>query len=660
MPQTKRQKLEGIVRREMRLEVVKRDAPAQAEGEPDGNALPDNMELTFSFASDEPVLRTPWWDDPWIEVLGMTDAECDLTRLSSGAPVLANHGMTGAADSPLLTIGTTTKAWIEGGRGMVNVKLSRRDGMEGLIQDIQDGIVSNVSVGYVVNERTLVKSSVNEPDEYRVTSWTPMEVSLVDIPADATVGIGRSAERHGQGDQYRVVDLPESGSFERKEQAMPQAQTESGASPDISPEVRDAIVAGERQRASDIRTAVRAAGLDESIAVSLIDGGISIDAARATILEKLAERTAAQQVTSRADIVTVRDETETRRTMMSEAILHRYDSKQQLSEGARQYRGMSLIELARDCLEAQGIRTRGMDRMAIAGRAFEGLSDFPAILANVANKTLRQAYLAAPRTFTVWAKPSTNPDFKQISRTALSDAPSLEIISDNGEFKRGSFTDGKETYQLATFGKVVGISRQAIINDDLNAFTRIPSLMAAASANLESDTVYSILTTNAPLINDNVALFHATHKNLAGTAAAIAVPSLGAARSAMRIQKTPQGAVTNLVPKYLIVPSALELVANQYTSQNYVATKQGDYNPFSGSLTPVVEGRLDANSATAWYLAADNSLIDTVEYCYLEGQEGAYLETKLGFDVDGMEIKVRLDFAAKALDFRGLYKNAGA
>jgi len=52
--------------------------------------------------------------------------------------------------------------------------------------------------------------------------------------------------------------------------------------------------------------------------------------------------------------------------------------------------------------------------------------------------------------------------------------------------------------------------------------------------------------------------------------------------------------------------------------------------------------------------------IDTIEYAYLEGQEGAYVESRNGFDVDGVEIKCRLDFGAKAIDWRGLYKNPGA
>jgi hypothetical protein len=77
------------------------------------------------------------------------------------------------------------------------------------------------------------------------------------------------------------------------------------------------------------------------------------------------------------------------------------------------------------------------------------------------------------------------------------------------------------------------------------------------------------------------------------------------------------------------------------------------------TLTPVIEPRLDASSLTGWYLAARPGLIDTIEFCYLEGQDGVYIETRQGFDVDGYEIKARLDFAAAAIDYRGLQQNAG-
>ena len=77
-------------------------------------------------------------------------------------------------------------------------------------------------------------------------------------------------------------------------------------------------------------------------------------------------------------------------------------------------------------------------------------------------------------------------------------------------------------------------------------------------------------------------------------------------------------------------------------------------------LVPIVEPRLDAASTTAWYMVADPTQIDTIEYCFLEGQAGVYFETRQGFEVDGIEMKARMDFAAAAIDYRGLQKNAGA
>ena len=172
----------------------------------------------------------------------------------------------------------------------------------------------------------------------------------------------------------------------------------------------------------------------------------------------MAKRTDKAAVSSRADIVTIRDETETRREMMTEAILHRASPSNKLSDGAQQYAGMTMIDLCRDILDGDGIKTRGMDRMQVATRAFQGNSDFTNVLANVANKSLRQAYQSAPRTFTSWARQSTAADFKTISRVSLSDAPALTKVDENGEYTRGTVTDGKETYQLASIvtGKQIG------------------------------------------------------------------------------------------------------------------------------------------------------------------------------------------------------------
>ncbi|MFA7278632.1 MAG: prohead protease/major capsid protein fusion protein [Sterolibacterium sp.] len=671
---TKKSRIEGTLNRSFALRIEKQhraaDSSATAEGEGASATPADNLVLSFPFASEEPYLRSSWFDDPWMETLGVTDAECDLTRLNAGAAVMANHGRYSTGDSPLAMIGKTLRAWIDIGRAYVEIKLSRREGMDGLLQDIADELVPNVSVGYQILERTLIKSNgETAPDEYRVTKWLPLEVTLCDIPADATVGIGRSIQTEDAAEgatHYRVVDLPEPGASTKGMEMGKDTQTPGAGTPTATATASEnetqvrAAVEAERQRGIEIREACALAGLEPATAEDFIKRGITADAVRQEAMKKMAERSAAQNVTSRADIVTVRDETETRREMAGAALLHRYNPKNALPEGAREFRGLTLLELARDCLERQGVKTRGMDKMEIARRAFEGTSDLANIVANVANKTLRQAYQTASRSFTSWAREASAADFKTISRVALSDAPALETVNENGEFKRGAVTDGKETYQLATVGKIIGITRQVIINDDLSAFTRLPQLFANAAANYESDTVYGILTANAALA-DNVALFEAsTHKNYTASGTAISVTSLDVGRATMRVQKTPQSVVMNLGPRFLIVPAAKETIANQYTSADFVSAKSSDINPFKGALDVIVEGRLDASSTTAWYLAADPATIDTVEYCYLEGQQGVYLETRQGFEVDGMELKARLDFAAKAIDYRGLYKNVGA
>ncbi|MBB5224371.1 phage major head subunit gpT-like protein, partial [Amaricoccus macauensis] len=239
--------------------------------------------------------------------------------------------------------------------------------------------------------------------------------------------------------------------------------------------------------------------------------------------------------------------------------------------------------------------------------------------------------------------------------------PQLLEVGESGEFKRGTLGESKESYKVKTYGRVVAITRQVLINDDLDAFTRIPAMYGNSIAQLESDVVWGIITAN-PAMADGNTLFHTSHKNLAGTGTALAVDAVGAARAAMAKQTgLDKKTVLNVRPAFLIVPASLELKAEQLVAQNLVPAATSSVVPQSiRTLAPISEPRLDAASETAWYLAASPNQIDTIEYAYLEGQQGAYIETRNGFDVDGVEIKCRLDFGATAIDWRGLYKNPGA
>lgn len=324
--------------------------------------------------------------------------------------------------------------------------------------------------------------------------------------------------------------------------------------------------------------------------------------------------------------------------------------------------GMSLMDLGSAIIGRQGRTLSGRPGADQIVKALHGTSDFPLLLSNSANKSLQIGFENEPASHRVWVRSVDCNDFKLNSRVQRSEAPGLLEIQPGGEYTYGSFGEREETYSLATFGRIFSITRQALINDDLAAFTTLPQAFGAAAARLEADKVYSILTANAAM-SDSVALFHATHGNLTASGTAISTASLGVARSAMRKQMGQSGlAFLNIVPRFLIVPAALETVAEVVVAST-VSPNGNNATPnaaFIQGLTLVVDPRLDANSATAWYLAGDASQIDTVEIGYLRGQRGVFTEENIDFNTDAFSLKARLDFGTAAIDYRGLYKNVGA
>jgi hypothetical protein len=444
---------------------------------------------------------------------------------------------------------------------------------------------------------------------------------------------------------------------------------ETRAAAPIAPAIDvDAIRAEERARSAEIGTLCARHGLDAAFRDSMIRDGVSLDQARAMVLDKLAatdpagrtvETAPAQARDTGARDMQIRD-------AMTAALMHRHNpGRVQLPADAYEFRSKTLMELARDTLERNGVNTRGMSKMELAGAAFmqragyHSTSDFPSILANVANKTLRMAYESTPRTFGAWARRATITDFKQVQRTQLGGAPDLAKVLENGEFTYGTIGESKEVYALATYGRIVAITRQTVINDDLDAFTRVPAAFGAAAADLESDIVYAILSGN-PTMADSVALFDNAHGNL-GTAARVTEAALALAYRAFGNQSGLEGRKLSILPAYLICPPGARALEARKQVTATTPASAADVNAFAGRLQVIEEPRLiPASGEDPWFLAADPSRIDTVEFAYLDGQEGVYTETRTGFEVDGMEIKARHDFAAKAIDHRGLYKNPGA
>lgn len=632
------------------------------------------------------------WDGSYDEELVVSDSAIDMTRLNTGgAPVLNTHSAWTLEDQ----IGVVDRAWIANGEGRAVLRLSEREEVAGIVRDIEAGLIKNISVGYNVRKYEVISAS-NRTDGgtvpiYRAVDWEPAELSFVPIPADALSGT-RSDTTRGSDCAFITAEAGNTPAAEAtraaaqlsQETPMPQGNDTGGAPATPNTEAaaqaaQTAAATAAAARASealtlaaDITDLCQRHGVAQ-LASGMIRSGQTLDQARAAVLSELSVRDAAAGGHRNVGrIETVQDEMQVRMAGVEQAILHRVAPTTKLDDNGRQYRGMSLLEIGRDFLEANGVQTRGLDRLELATRMLQfraggmmGTSDFSSLFANVANKRLRSAYEENAGTYGMWARRAPNaPDFKNMSVVQLSGAPDLLQTNEHGEFKYGKLTDGAESYAVLTYGRIVSLTRQAIINDDLRSFERLVSAFGFAARRLENRTVYSQLTANANL-GDGVALFHANHANLGtGAPSALQLSSLTTARTAMRLQKGLANEELNLAPTYMIVPAALEQTAYQLTSSNYVPAQQSNVNEFRTggrtALTPVVEPILDANSATAWYLAAQSSQVDTVEYCYLDGAEGPVIESDVGFETDGVSYKCRLDFAAKAIDFRGLYKANGA
>ncbi|MDF3830240.1 Clp protease ClpP [Pseudocitrobacter sp. 2023EL-00150] len=323
------------------------------------------------------------------------------------------------------------------------------------------------------------------------------------------------------------------------------------------------------------------------------------------------------------------------------------------------YNGMTLREYARMALTERGIGVSSYNPMQMVGLALtHSTSDFGNILLDVANKALLQGWEEAEETFQKWTKKGQLSDFKTAHRVGLGGFPSLRQVREGAEYKYVTTGDKGETIALATYGEIFSVTRQAIINDDLNQLTDVPMKMGRAAKGTIGDLVYAILTKN-PKLSDGKALFHADHKNL--SAGAISVAALDDARKLMRLQKEGERSL-NIRPAYMLVPVGLETLANQTIKSASVKgadINAGIINPIQNFAEVIAEPRLDDADTKAWYLAAAQGT-DTIEVAYLNGVDTPYIDQQEGFSTDGIATKVRIDAGVAPLDYRGMAKSSGA
>jgi phage head maturation protease len=658
----------------------------------------ESREVEVVFATETPVFRFGW-DEDYNEVLVCEAGAMRMERADKGLPVLDTHN--GWALSAQL--GRTVKVWVdkEARECRATVRFSQREQVKDLFQDIKDGIITSISVGYRVHsfEKTATGSKGELP-VYRAIDWEPTEISFVPCPADPNSGVRSenkdknevkityvksrnlkkqmvtSKKMKEKRMDYEVVDNPvkegdeitidetvyvaqEDGEVGDIIQVEPKEET--GAEPDKAGDEgeddRAATTQQERARLDAILVSVRAAKLEDSYAIELYKSSKPLEQCRQEILEKLI----AKQPTIDTHHSAGMDAIEKKRSAIQEAILHRVcPSVFKFKDGKNEYRGMTLVEMGKELLSERGVSVRGLDKTGVANLVFarsHSSGDFPILFEGAIDKMLRADYEFAPEFWDKIARQTSVTDFRAKNLYQVESLNGMAETSEGSEIKYTTLVEGKSSIRVKSYAEGIKFTRQAFINDDLNALSIIPSRFVKDWDELRGDLVWGLITANGTM-PDGKTLFSADHKNLlTGAASALSEESLAAGQLLFKKQTTIDGKRRiRVIPQLLIVPPELEIKARKLLTA-ITASTTADVNVFTNAFTIIVEPRL--TEPDAWYLSADPNAIDGLYYAYLEGNESLRVNNEDDFNTDSMKYAVRGDFGAVAVDYRGMVKSNG-
>ena len=676
----------------------------------------ENRIVPVSFSSDQPVQRYDWWDGYYNEILGHATGNVDLTRLSDLGVSLFNH-------DPNQPIGKVLNPDIDSKnrKGTALIQFDSDEASDVIYQKVLSGTLKGVSVGYRVSVWESVEDGEASKDGLYTgpceiaRKWEPFEISIVSVPADATVGVGRS-----MGDIQQMIQQAVSEALEKRKKppeepcsdeddkkrrkppeddpddeddpdedddvedddpedddsedddddAKPKKRGMEGftamkqnAAPDLNT-VREEAAKTERARVTEIRAMFRSfcgqTGLMED---AFIDNGATVEETRKALMDDIAKRKATP-VPQTPEIQFIADDEDKFRAAAVDGLAWRAGLKlAKPAPGFEALRCVNMVDLGRVIYErSTGKRFESFDRELLVREMVQS-SVFAYILQNVADKAMQNAYQLAAVTYPAWTKHGVLNDYKPALRAQLSEVPLLENVGKGAEYKLITLTDAGEWIQLSKRGNLFTITREDILNDDMHALVDFPARWATAARMTINQDVYQTLTTNPKMGYDSTPIFDPTHNNISTTLKkAPAKDSLQAAIQAMMLQTGLKTATPlNIRPKFILTPVALMFGAKQLlqSAADPVAPNAGAVNVLQDIVTMVTDPLLDVANPAAWYLAADPSITDTIEVAFLNGQDTPYIEQQMGFQVDGFTYKIRIEYGVKALDWRGLYLNPG-
>lgn len=566
---------------------------------------PETRRVSAVIATPSPVERRDS-RGPFQEVL--TADTLDLSV--AGLPVLDSHNTASVRHQ----IGRVHAVTIEGDNVVAEIEITSADDAAPIRQRVEDGTVSGVSIGYRVSgwtERNTPQGRVKSP-----TAWRLTEVTLTSTPADPSARL-RQMEEH----MPETIEIP------------------SAKTAEVPP-------------AGYVRALVHCTGLEAELADQLIDQRANDCEVRAAVSEAM------QKKGRSAPVVRVHGSNEdpaTIRTRQAEALAYRMGGLEELPEASRTYADVSLMDMARESVERMGTSTRGMSRDEVLHRAAaHGTSDFALTVMDATGKTAMASYRAAESPLKALYRKQTLRDFKTSTAIRLGEMGELEEMAENGEFTATSRAEEGESINLKTFGRRIDLTRNLIINDDLNLLSDTVRAFGEAAAHTEAAIMVAMLTGN-PDMRDDTPVFDASRGNIGDTAGLPSKALLAENREAMRLRTGTDGkTIIDAPPRYLLVPADLETGAEEILAAIQPGTT-ADVNPFAGKLKLLVEPRLPTGT---WYLFADPARLACLRYAYLSGAEGVQVQRRESWDTLGLSFRGFLDFGAGWLDWRGAQRVA--
>ncbi|MDQ4407021.1 MULTISPECIES: prohead protease/major capsid protein fusion protein [unclassified Rhizobium] len=597
----------------------------------------DARTVDIVLATESEVKRRSWEDGLYIEVLSVTRTAIDAGRLDA-LPLLDQHDAYSGLAARLGSV-LAGSLRIEGGSAIVTAKISRNAGGEALFRDLEDGHVLGASVGYRIDAFEKKDAPSGGLPTIRATRWTPLELSIVSIPADPAA----TTRAH---ETERTTEMPQQPSENQQQQR--QAPTN---------------IIHERTRVKELRGLAKMAEVEDTLLERAIDEGMTVEQFRNAVLEQMVAREEQSPTFphSPTHMDSRMDAQETTRRMVANAILHRHGLTEKLEDGARQFREMTPVDLARELLRQRGENAYG-GSSSIIQRALHTNSDFPAILGDVARQTIMASYRRPNNTFQLIAHKNVVTDLREVKVIDIGGAPDLKLVLEGGEYTSGTISEAAEGFTMAKYGRKFGVTEELLINDQLGGVMKAVAEWGRKVAKLEGDLVWAAIINNLLKLKDGKPIFDPAHNNVAATGTALTKENLIKARLAFRRQKDIDGEPTDISPKYLFTGSALEIDAQSLIAAAHVPTTVTDAIPQAiKSMVPIYEPRLDKIPTNAWFLFAgeEDTLGRGLQYAYLAGHEAPSITERIGFDVDGFEFKIKQYFGVGVTDYRFAYQNPG-